>query len=185
MQFLLCSKCFVDEGLRIDSWKHGIEQQACCPNCKSPDGKKLTKEHVQALAHRFFVDGTNMRFEYGAAPRVQCNEYHYGKSDISPSPWLEKDISLIEEAGKIGFFHYGPRFWMFGEVEPLKVLQDPTTRPQIIERVLKEYPVRALAKGASFYRVRVNPKRPAVPDEYDSPPMHVAGKGRLIPLVSR
>ncbi len=178
-QFLLCSNCFVDEGLKIDSWKHGVEQRADCPNCKSPYGKKLTKEHVRALAHRFFVDGTTIRFEYGAAPRVQCNEYHYGKSDIAPSPWLENDVRLIEDAGKIGFFHYGPRLWMFGEVEPLKGLQDPATRPQIIERVLKEYPVRSLAKDASFYRVRVNPQRPAEPDEYDSPPMPIAGKGRL------
>lgn len=178
-QFLLCSNCFVDEGLRIDSWKHGVEQEGECPNCKSPDGKKLTREHVLGIAHRFFVSGTTIRFDYGAAPRVQCNEHHYGTSDISPSAWLKNDVKLIEDAGKIGFFHYGPRFWMFGEVEPLKALQDPATRPQIIERVLKEYPERTLAKDESFYRVRVNPQRPAEPDEYDSPPLNVAGKGRL------
>jgi hypothetical protein len=178
-QFLLCSSCFVDEGLRIDSWKHGIEQQGACPSCKSSDGKKLTKEHILGLAHRFFVSGTTVRFDYGAAPRVQCNEYHHGKSDISPSPWLKNDVKLIEDAGKIGFFHYGPRFWMFGEVEPLKALQDPATRPQIVERVLKDYPERTLAKDALFYRVRLNPQRPAEPDEYDSPPLHVVGKGRL------
>ncbi len=178
-QFLLCSNCFVDEGLRIDSWKHGVEQEGECQNCKSHDGKKLTREHVLGIAHRFFVNGTTIRFDYGAAPRVQFNEHHYGKSDISPSPWLKNDVELIEEAAKIGFFHYGPRFWMFGEVEPLKALQDSATRPQIIERVLKEYPERTLAKDELFYRVRVNPQRPAEPDEYDSPPLHVAGKGRL------
>src|ERR1017187_8979397 len=101
----LQSSCFVDEGLRIDSWKHGVEQQGDCPNCKNPDGKKLTKEHILGLAHRFFVSGTTIRFDYGAAPRVQCNEYHYGKTDISPSPWLKNDVKLIEDAGKIGFFH--------------------------------------------------------------------------------
>lgn len=178
-QFLLCSNCFVDEGLRIDSWKHGVEQEGECPNCKSPDGKKLTREHVLGIAHRFFVSGTTIRFDYGAAPLVHCTEQHYGRSDISPSPWLKNDVKLLEDAGKIGFFHSGPRFWMFGEVEPLKALQDPTTRPLIIERVLKEYPEQTLAKDDLFYRVRVNPQRPAEPDEYDSPPSHVAGKGRL------
>ena len=178
-QFLLCSNCFVDEGLRIDSWKHGIEQEGECPNCKSHDGKKLTKEHVLGIAHRFFVTGTTIRFDYGAAPRVQFNEHHYGKSDISLSPWLKNDVELIEDVAKIGFFHYGPRFWMFGEVEPLKALQDPATRPQIIKRVLNEYPERTLAKDELFYRVRMNPQRPAEPDEYDSPPLHVTGKGRL------
>nr|WKF59918.1 hypothetical protein HUO10_004429 [Paraburkholderia busanensis] len=131
------------------------------------------------VAHRFFVSGTTIRFDYGAAPRVQCNAHHYGKSDISPSPWLRNDVKLIEDAAKIGFFHYGPRFWMFGEVEPLKGLQDPATRPQIIDRVLKEYPVRTLAKDELFYRVRVNPQHHAEPHEYDSPPLHFAGKGRL------
>jgi len=178
-QFLLCSNCFVDEGLKIDSWKHGIEQQSECPNCKSSDGKKLTKEHLLALAHRFFVSGTTIRFDYGAAPRVQFNEQHYGKSGILPSQWLKNDVKLIEEAAGIGFFPYGPRFWMFGEVEPLKALQNPATRPQIIERVLKEYPERTLAKDALFYRVRVNPQHPADPSEYDSPPLDVVGKGRL------
>jgi hypothetical protein len=178
-KFVLCSNCFVDEGLRIDSWKHGIEQQGNCPNCNSSDGKKLTREHVLGLADRFFVNGTTVRFDYGAAPAVVCNEHHYGKSDISPSAWLRNDLKLIEDAGRIGFFHYGPRFWMFGEIEPLKALQDPATRSPVVERVLKEYPERILAKDTKFYRVRVNPLRPAEPDEYDSPPTHVAGKGRL------
>lgn len=82
------------------------------------------------------MSGTTIRTEYGAAPVIQFNEYHYGKSDISPSPWLKDDIKLIEEAGKIGFFHYGPRLWMIGEVAPLKNLQDPMKRSQVIGRIL-------------------------------------------------
>ena len=35
--FLLCSDCFVDEGLRIDAWKHGAEHQGECPNCNGSD----------------------------------------------------------------------------------------------------------------------------------------------------
>jgi hypothetical protein len=178
-QPLLCSNCFEDEGLRIDAIKHGLEQQGDCPNCKSPEGRKLTKKHIEGLAWRFFVRGTTIRCEYGAAPVIQMNEYHYGKSDISPSPWLKNDIKLIEEAARIGFFHYGPRLWMIGEVEPLKALQDPVARPQMIERVLKEYPEKTLAKDTRFYRLRVSPKHPADPLEYDSPPVALTGNGRL------
>ena len=178
-QYLLCSNCFVDEGLRIDAFKHGLEQEGDCPNCKSPSGRKLTKDHIQRLAWRFFVSGTTIRGKYGAAPVIQCNEQHYGKSDISPSPWLKNDIKLIEDAAKIGFFHYGPRLWMVGEVEPLKDLQDPTKRSQVIRRVLKEYPERTLAKDSPFYRLRVCPQRPDDPREYDSPPIALAGNGRL------
>lgn len=176
---LLCSACFTDEGLRIDAAKHGIEQQDICPNCNGTEGRKLTKEHIKTLAWRFFVGGTTIRCEYGAAPVTQCNEHHYGKSDISPSPWLVNDIKLIEDAAKIGFFHYGPRLWMVGEVDPLKDLQDTTMRAQVIDRVLKEYPAKTLAEGAKFYRLRISPKKPADPTEYDSPPKTLAGNGRL------
>lgn len=178
-QPLLCSNCFTDEGLRIDAAKCGLEQQGDCPNCKSPEGRKLTKKDIECLAWRFFVGGSTIRCQYGAAPAIQCNEHHYGKSDISPSPWLKNDIKMIEEATKIGFFHYGPRLWMVGEIEPLKALQRPATRAQIIGRVLKEYPERTLAKNTKFYRIRVSPQHPADPMEYDSPPVALAGNGRL------
>lgn len=176
---LLCSDCFADEGLRIDASKHGLEQPGECPHCNSSEGRKLTKKHIEGLAWSFFVSGTTVRCEYGAAPVIQCNEHHYGKSDISTSSWLKNDIKLIEDAAKIGFFHYGPRLWMVGEVEPLKALQEPVTRPQIINRLLNEYPARAVAKDTKFYRLRVSPQRPADPLEYDSPPIALAGKGRL------
>lgn len=178
-QPLLCSSCFVDQGLRIDSEKYGLDLPGECPNCKSVDGRKLSKKHLLGLADRFFVSGTIVRCQYGAAPVIQFNECHYGKSDITSSSWLKNDIKLIEEAAKVGFFHYGPRLWMVGEVEPLKELQAQATRPQIIKRVLSEYPVKTLAKDELFYRLRVNPSRPAEPEEYDSPPVSLAGRGRL------
>lgn len=176
---LLCSNCFTDEGLRIDAAKHGLEQQGECPNCQSSDGQKLTRDHIKALAWRFFVSGTTIRCDYGAAPVIQFNEFHYGKSDMAPSAWLENDIKLIEEAASIGFFHYGPRLWMIGEIEPLRSLQDLATRPGIIKRVLREYPEKTLSKGSKFYRLRANPGRSAEPSEYDSPPLEFAGRGRL------
>ena len=176
---LLCSNCFVDEGLRIDAFKHGLEKIGTCSNCKSSSGRKLTRDHIGSIAWRFFVSGTTIRTDYGAAPVIQFNEHHYGKSDISPSPWLKSDIKLIEDTLKIGFFHYGPRLWMVGEVEPLKDLIDPAKRTQIIHRILTEYPIKRLAKDSTFYRLRVSPQHPANPAEYDSPPIELAGKGRL------
>lgn len=176
---LLCSDCFTDEGLRIDADKIGLKLSDSCPNCNSFEGKKLTKKLIERLAWLFFVSGTTIRCDYGAAPVIQCNEHRYGKSDISPSPWLENDIKLIEDAAKIGFFHYSPRLWMVGEVEPLKDLQKASTQERIIERVLNEYPERIIIKNTKFYRLRVNPNKPADPMEYDSPPIKSSGKGRL------
>jgi hypothetical protein len=179
IQILLCSDCFVDEGLRIDAFKHGLEQEGNCAHCNSSNGRKLTKDQIKALAWRFFVNGTIILGEYGGAPAIQFNEFHYGKSDIFPSPWLKNDIKLIEEAAGIGFFHYEPRLWMVGEVEPLKDLRDPAKRSQIIRRLLKEYPEKVLAENSDFYRLRVSPQNPSDPNEYDSPPLALAGKGRL------
>lgn len=178
-QVLLCSNCFTDEGLRIDAAKHGFAQQGECPNCKSPDGQKLTQENVLDLAESFFVSGTLTRFDYGAAPKIRFSESCYGQSDIAPSTWLENDVKIIGEAAKIGFYHYGPRMWMLGEVAPLKKLENPLTRPKIIKRILRKYPETTLSKGSKFYRLRVNPKRPTDSSEYDSPPVNLAGKGRL------
>ncbi len=175
----LCSNCFVDTGLRIDAFKHGIDQGSICPNCESSDGRKLTKKQIVDIAWRFFVRGTTVRFNYGAAPVIQMNEFHYRKSDIKPSPWLENDIKLIEEAAKIGFFHYAPHLWMTGQVGPLRELQDTETRPRVIQRILKEYPERALTNDSVFYRLRISPKQRESHHEYDSAPISKAGKGRL------
>lgn len=178
-EILLCSNCFNDEGLRIDAYKLGNESQEECPNCSTSGGSKLTKDLIKGLAWRFFVSGTTIRCDYGAAPVIQTNEYHYGKSDISPSVWLKKDIKLIEDAAQIGFFHYGPRLWMIGEVEPLKDLQNECKRDGIIERVIHEYPEKIVPIGTKFYRLRINPNKPSEPMEYDSPPIELSGRGRL------
>ena len=68
---LLCSNCFTYQRLRIDAAKHGLEQQGKCPNCQASDGKKLTRDHIEDLAWRFFVSGTTVRRDYGAAPAIQ------------------------------------------------------------------------------------------------------------------
>jgi len=181
---LLCSDCFADEGLRIDALKHGLEQDSECPNCKSREGRKLTAKHVEGVAWRFFVGGTTVRAAYGGAPRVQFNEYHFGKSDISPSPWLASDMKLLEDAARVGFFHYGPRLWMLGEIEPLKDLQDSAKRPRVIERVLQEFPEATLAKDSTFYRLRTFPQHPANPEEYDVIDRHIpATSDRHLPAT--
>jgi RES domain len=118
-----------------------------------------------------------MRMRYGAAPTVQFNAHQ--KTSIEVAPWLATDVELFERLLGVGFFHYGPRLWMVGEVEPLKALQRTKARQAVIERILREYPTRVLSPNDSFYRVRVNPALPADPEQYDSPPPGSPGKGRL------
>lgn len=178
-EVLLCSDCFQDEGLKIDAYTIGIANNTKCPNCKSENGHKLTKDLVQNLCYRFFVRGTIQKFEYGGCPLIQFNEQHFNQSQINVSPWLTNDVKLIEHAGQIGLFYYGPRFWMFGEIEPLKSLQNDIERNQIIDRILKTYPTRQLTKEQYFYRLRLNPKISHDFAEYDTPPDDFLGRNRF------
>jgi hypothetical protein len=70
-EFLLCSECFRDEGLKLDATQFGVADESPCPNCGKRDGRKLTKELIIYLARRFFVWGSFLPLEYGGAPRIQ------------------------------------------------------------------------------------------------------------------
>jgi len=155
----------------------GLDNDELCNNCGSTLGRKLNKQRLEQLAHRFFVWGTLHRCDYGAAPTVQFNQHQ--KTSIIPSVWLKNDIHIFEKVLGIGFFHYGPRLWMVGEVEPLNELEESSSRKTIVERILNEYPAVYLPEDENIYRIRINPKRPHIESEYDSPPIEYIGNGRL------
>lgn len=175
--FIVCSLCFIDRGLHLDAEQIGIEDASKCPNCGNTTGRKLPKAGLVELTHRFFVWGSLARSEYGAAPIIQFNQHQ--TTSIEVSPWLKRDVELIESLLGIGFFPYGPRMWMIGEVEPLKALQTDKTRRSIIERILSEYPSKIVGQEELFYRIRKAPFKPSEPNEYDSPPSNIASTGRL------
>lgn len=172
-----CSACFSDHGLSLDAEQLGLEEVRACPNCGKIESKKLTKEILYELAHRFFVWSSLHRCRYGAAPQIQFNKHQ--KTSISVSSWLIPDIELFERLLGVGFFAYGPRLWMIGEIEPLKDLQGQNTRKDTINRILHEYPTRNIGPKDYFYRIRKEPSNPSEPLEYDSPPNSSAYNGRL------
>ena len=172
-----CSNCFSDRGLQLDAERIGKDNSDLCPNCGATEFKKLSLAGVGALAHRFFVWGSMWRARYGAAPLIQFNDHQ--KTSIDVAPWLASDVQLIEQLLGVGFFHYGPRLWMVGEVEPLKALQKERRRQSVIDRILTEYPARELNAVDAFYRVRINPAIPGDKGQYDSPPPQHVGRGRL------
>jgi RES domain len=174
---IACSECFTDQGLKLDAKQIGFEDIRVCPNCSNDKGRKLSISELSELAHRFFVWGSFLRCKYGAVPLIQFNEHQ--KTSIEFSPWLKTDVEIFERLLGIGFFDYGPRLWMIGEVEPLKALHTTNKRLSIVERIIGEYPKRVITPHESFYRIRKNPKIPSNPLEYDSPPSDIAGDGRL------
>lgn len=91
---------------------------------------------------------------------------------------MSADAAVFEDALGIGFFLYGPRSWMLGEIEPLKGLRCDEARFAVIERILREYGSRTLTVCDKFYRIRKNPVESAQESKYDSPPPGLC-KGRL------
>jgi hypothetical protein len=160
---LLCSDCFNDNGLRLDATRIGADDQSACPRCARTSGKKLDKGQLEDLTHRFFVHGTLRRPKFGGYPGLQFNDRRYPEDSVIFPPWLAADARLIADTLGIGLFAYGPRFWMFGEIEPLKALQSKRTRRRVLERIVSEYPKRNLKPGDSFYRLRINPSPTADP----------------------
>jgi len=172
-----CPSCFHDQGLKLLASKTSIEMKGACPNCGSNGNKKLRMSELQYILHTFFIWGTYQKPTYGAYPAIQANEHQ--TTSVKFSDWLEPDVRLFEKWFGIGFFHYGPRFWMFGQVTPLEHLQDINMRSDVIARILVGYPVVDLPIDTIIYRIRKHPSDPGEPSEYDSPPIEMAGKGRL------
>lgn len=173
---MLCSECFKDEGLKLLAYKIGFLCNDMCDQCHSKSGNKLDKDRLIYLASRFYRAGTLQRFEYGAAPAITFNEMQ--KTSVIFDEVLTHDTNLISEHTGMGFFHYGPRFWMFGEVEPLKALQDEITIESMILKIIDSYPETKYDKNTKFYRLRKNPEYPEDEDQYDTPPK-ASGEGRL------
>ncbi len=179
MDSLLCSACFHDHGLQLEALRLGVEDATPCPTCGASDGRKLDAPLVEQLAHTFFVRGTVCKPDFGAYPELQFNNSRYPGDDLELSASLQHDVPMISDAIKIGVFRYGPRSWMFGEIEPLKALQEPGTRDAVMRRILTEYPNRTLGRDESFYRLRIGVQDPRSPAEYDTPPDAVHVDGRL------
>lgn len=172
-----CSQCFKNRGLILDAMRYGREEQGACPSCGREDGIKLGRAPLTYLAHRFLVDGSFQKCDFGGAPTIQFNEFQ--RTSISVDDALGEDLGIFERVLGVGFFYYGPRLWMIGEVEPLKALLQEDQRSGIIERILKEYPTRLVGTDETFYRVRKSPKSAIDPGEYDTPPPDVPQDGRL------
>lgn len=176
---LACSNCFIDAGLKLDAARLGIKDISNCTNCGSVDGMKLDSDLLHDLAFQYFVQGASFRTEYGGAPPIQYNEYHFGQDDLNVPAWLENDLMLLGKMLRIGFFHYGPRLWTLGEIVPLQELQRSDTREKVIKKILAQFPSVLLPPKTSYYRLRKNPETPSASSEYDTPPDEFLGTGRL------
>lgn len=173
---LLCPACFADPGLSAMARSEASER-AACPNCGAVDEALLDREQLTSLTWRFFVLGSIHRTAFGGAPTIQFSEAQSGS--IGATGPLGRDVALLQTALGIGFFHYGPRLWMLGHIEPLEDLTEEKTRVPVIRRILDSYPSIDFGPEQTFSRVRKAPSRPESATEYDAPPPELSGNGRL------
>jgi hypothetical protein len=179
-EYLLCSECFQDEGIRLLSLKYGeAEFETLCTSCMKSKGAKLTKEVLQKIGHSFFVKGTTHKTDYGHAPIIQCNDKREESDTFNFPPSLDHDLKLIEKQSDLKFFLYGPRTWMLGCITPLIKLQKAETQHEIVNRIIKEYPIVELKPEDRFYRLRKNPCDHATDTAFDSPPQEIASNARF------
>lgn len=174
---LLCSECFMDVGLRLDSLRFGMPLRQPCPNCGSATGSLLDLGRIRWIAHRFFVLGSMAKSDYGGAPRIEFNDLR--ENEISFEGPLQSDVDLICATAGVGLFPYGPPLWRLGYIEPLEALQDTARSSIVVERILNEFPEHLLQPDELFYRLRKDVPRPTEPPEFDSPPTAFLGTGRL------
>ncbi|MBH9536970.1 RES family NAD+ phosphorylase [Novosphingopyxis sp. YJ-S2-01] len=173
---VVCKNCFKDPGLRL-MFPEDRAAEGICPNCGKYTKNLLGEDGLKRLAYQFFVRGSHVYTDYGGAPRIQFNAHQRGS--VTFRGGLQEDAQLIEHILHIGFFEYGPRLWMIGEIEPLKELQDKKTRRKQVKRIIEEFPEAIITDREQFFRVRKSPRQPGSSFEYDAPPAALRGKGRL------
>ncbi len=177
---ICCVNCFQDAGFVYNAEFFGKPTDGVCPKCGAAGKTKLTKEQLIKAANLFFVRGSKQNADFGSAYVLQMNDKNSGGKFKQP---LANDVSTLRDLTNQRVFYFGPPTWMVGATNPMEKLQHPETRPSIISKIVNNYPEQKLAVGESFYRIRRNPNKPEVSDEYDAPPLAVHKKnekeGRL------
>lgn len=179
MHYILCSKCFFDEGLKLTCEKYGDSNNVVCPNCKKNDGFKLSSATLEEVCEEYFINGTIFEPKFGGASLLSFNRLQ--KTEVNFNSRLNNDIKIIEKELGIGFFYNAPRLFKLGHISQLEKINSKNViqEHKVLDEIVQKFPTKILTNKDYFYRLRKNPKNPDSELEYDSPPIEFAGKGRL------
>lgn len=179
MNYIVCSECFLDEGLKLTISKYGVENKLACSNCGKSNGKKISEELLDEICWEYFVNGSAYETEFGGSSLLMFNKYQ--KTSVKFSENLTSDIEIIEKKLGIGFFYYAPRLFKLGYIEQLEKLRSQNINQEIevLDEIINKFPIKNINEQTYFYRLRKNPSSPYDHSEYDSPPIEFCGNGRL------
>lgn len=175
-QFICCSECFSNYGLRCQAELLGLKNEHFCEVCNSTNGKKLTKDSLEELAHVFFIRGSYPPESYMA--HVYCfNGYQKG-NQLNFDFTLDKDAKLIENLLSIGFFLYAPNLWRVGITSISEGLNSnsKTEEDETLKLIENACNTVILKSGTLIFRGRDGEFNRKDPAQYDSPPFKESGK---------
>jgi hypothetical protein len=186
---MLCTKCFKNEGLRLEAEKLCLGDAVQCSVCGSSNGRAITRGDAHDLLTKFFVRGSESLVIAGHVPVYKVTDNKGFMSGTFDSP-LEDDYQLLIEHYGLGVFHNAPAEWRMGMTDhyhelTLSYPEALKTLDQIIGVTTR----RVLAGGTKLYRLRTNIKNEVTaPTSYDAPSIEAKRKpGRYddndIPLL--
>jgi RES domain len=169
MKALLCSECFQNYGVRLEAFGVGIKSSLICPSCKSTNGRKLERRHLQKLIGRFFELGT---VPHGVGGYASILDYRpsLDVDEVEFDAKTAHDWKLIKQHTGGALFFRGPPLWRVGITEHYdepNVVSDET-----IVDIVDKLSIKILPKGTKTFRIRKNVP-PAVvmnPPQYELPP---------------
>lgn len=180
--YIMCSECFKDYGLKSEARAIGYNDNSICPTCGHTNGKKLSHKGIQMLCERFFISGTYEKMMFGGASVLTVSEGGLYEPTIAVSDNLKYDMSLLHKQLGVGFLYAAPQMWRFGLITWLEDLTGKNKRKKecAIRKIIARMTPKTVGPETMFYRIRSNIADGILEAKmYDAPPSEYASAGRL------
>lgn len=173
--FLLCSNCFQDVGLKLEAQRIGRWRRPpkTCPQCATRDGCALDNRALHELQRQFFSRATapsQFREEIAVLGLVE-DEPPY--TDIGPTlrPEAQADWHLIQSKISGQLFYRSPRLFYLGITNHFG-LEQSLPKDVVRNDIVPKLRFTEIDLFSLFYRIRVNVTEANKFDEaqYDAPP---------------
>jgi len=182
--FLLCSACFQDIGLKLEAQRIGQlrRPKKSCPNCASREGYSLDNKALHKLQRQFFSRATAPNQLRDDIAILGVDDY---PPDTSIRPTLrseaQADWDLIQSKISGRLFYRSPKLFFLGITNHFGWYQS-LSKEVVRNDIVPKLRFTDVHPTAPFYRIRINVTEPNKFDEaqYDAPPnLRRRGFGRF------
>lgn len=172
--FLLCSNCFRDVGLRLEAERIGrwSRLRKTCPNCGRRDGYNLNVKALGELREQFFSRATapnQFRDDIAVLGVIEDQESH--DIGLKLRPEAEADRLLIESKIRGRLFYRSPKLFFLGITNHFGE-QNSLSKDVVRNSIVPKLRFTEIEPSEVFYRIRVNLSNQDKFEEaqYDAPP---------------